>query len=464
MYRAMGGRLLLPQVPCKVVARGRHFSRYHFGVRNPSISYSSDRDKIETEKSVKATEQIYFATCHPGLEEVLSFEVLNLQGAENVRPGKAGVYFEGNRDVMFSANLWLRTAIRVLELVTEVDLDPRQPAGDTLYEAFRDAIDWPHWLHSPQLSFSIESRIWGNSTFSNSQLLNVRAKDAICDSIRDARGEKPMPPSPGRIADVPLFATAFQDKLSIYLDSSGASLHKRGYAPKKHRAALNECAAAGCLYLAGFPDLLKQGRVILADPMCGSGTLLIEAALIAGNIAPGLYRRWWPFLSWPGIDRRSWTDTVEKAKQLRAKDKPNVLLLGNDIHDGALDIAMKDVKAAGVTPLVGLRHGNCQDWRLQEAPSLVITNPPWGQRLGYDSSTDSISSVSDSWRSLGDFLKREAPGTDAYVLSGSSKTTQDLRLKASRRIPLKIGGIDCRLLQYSIHAQKVHEKKYDSDI
>jgi 23S rRNA G2445 N2-methylase RlmL len=230
----------------------------------------------------------------------LEQEILGIEGASDVHPGKSGVHFKGNESTVYDVNLWVRTGIRVLELLSQITLDPDEEAGDTLYEAFRGVVEWPEWLHSENMSFSVDSRIWGNSNFTNSQLLNVRAKDAICDSIREKNGFKPSPPLRGRVSDVPIFATAFSDVLSIYLDYSGRSLHKRGFASKKmHKASLNECAAAACLQLAGFPELLKNSggeTVTLADPMCGGGTILSEAAMIAGNIAPGLYRTFWPFL------------------------------------------------------------------------------------------------------------------------------------------------------------------------
>jgi 23S rRNA G2445 N2-methylase RlmL len=414
----------------------------------------------------------YFASCHPGLEEVLFTELKNI-GAQDIHIGKAGVHFSGDQRIMFDSNLWLRTAIRVLKLVHQVELDPQIEAGKSIYNAVKDAIYWPSLLVSDKMSFSIESRIWGNSNFSNSQLLNVRAKDAICDSLRDQRGSKPEPPKPGQVANVPIFATCFQDQLSIYLDCSGSSLHKRGFKSKKiHKASLNEAAAAGCLYLSGWPEMVQRATdrdlAVLCDPMCGSGTFLTEAALMAGKIAPGLYRNFWPFLSWPSsiIDKNLWKERVQAARDQRLREKPRIELWGNDEHEGALSLAMENVKAAGVQSVVRLHRGDCSRWTLPRTPDIIVTNPPWGKRLedgvikaGPSSSRRNdffeTESTSVSWSKLGNFLKREAQGSDAYVLSGSAVLTKDLKLRAEEKYPLVIGGIDTRFLHYRIHESKI---------
>lgn len=402
-----------------------------------------------TTRALNSKIQDYFVTTHPGAESVLAKELSEIVGTTtSIEVGKAGVRFQGNDADAYTVSLWSRSAIRVLGLIQEIDLDPTIPAGDSIYEAFANAaLDWGLWLGNKDASFSIDSRIWGNSNFTNSQLLNTRARDAICDAVRNARGYKPMPPPKGRVADVPIFATSFSDRLSIYLDYSGRSLHKRGFASTKvHKASLNECVAATCLHLAGFPDMLKQGHVTVVDPMCGGGTFLTEAAMMAGNIAPGLYRRYWPFFSWPTFDKKMWDEKVLHAKDSRVKEKPQVQFFGNDIHAGALELAAENIRGAGVQSLVKLSCSDVRDFRIPNTPvSLVITNPPWGQRL-----MDDID-LEDVWSSLGMFLKDQAVEPyDAYILSGSTEWTKYLKLRADKKHPLSIGGTDCRLLQYSI--------------
>lgn len=404
----------------------------------------------------KSSNRDYFVTTHPGAESVLASELTEILGSgDSVQIGKAGVHFQGDDVDAYDVSLWSRSAIRVLGSIKEVDLDPSIAAGDTLYEAFKSALDWGSWLDSEGKSFSIDSRIWGNSNFTNGQLLNTRARDAICDAVRNARGYKPLPPPKGRVADVPIFATAFSDTLSIYLDYSGRSLHKRGFASTKvHKASLNECVAATCLRLAGFHEMLNQaeGPITVVDPMCGSGTFLTEAAMIAGNIAPGLYRRFWPFYCWPTFDRKTWDDRVQLAKDSRAKQKPNIQLWGNDIHSGALELAEENIRGAGVQSLVQLSCSDIDNFRIPKKPNLVITNPPWGQRLmGGIDDTD----LGEVWGKLGLFLKDQAlEPYDAFILSGSTECTQYLKLRAEKKHPLSVGGTNCRLLKYAIHKKR----------
>lgn len=434
---------------------------------------------------VSRAAQDYFATCHPGLENVVAEELQAPEiSAANIRPGKAGVHFTGDTAVLYRSNLWLRAAIRVLVLIGECELDPRRPAGDTLYEAFREVADWA-WLLQPGSTFSIDGRIYGNSNFSNSKLLTARGRDAICDAIRDRRGVRPGPPPQGRIADLPLFATAFQDTLRVYRDASGESLHRRGYRSAMHVASLNEAAAAGCLLLAGWHRATSNRGggtpAHLVDPMCGSGTFLIEAALIASKIAPGLYRRRWPFVAWPDADQAAWKDAVTQARDTRVHTR-TCELWGNDIHAGALSLAQRDFEAAGIKNVIRLHHGPCQTWRLPAPPQFVMCNPPWGKRLLGDESrgwrdrerqnlrqpgsaggelTDVDEELEEAWMGLGSFMKSQTGGADAFILSGAAASTQYMRLRAAQKWPLAIGGVDCRLLHYKIRLPSEDGRRND---
>ncbi|PRW59721.1 RNA methylase [Chlorella sorokiniana] len=450
---------------------------------------AADPQIHQRRQPLEAGHSHYYATCHPGLEEVVAAELRGEKiGAANVHPGKAGVSFSGPAAVGYRANLWLRAAIRVLQLEHETLLNARQPAGEAVYDAFREAADWARLLE-PGQSFSLEGRVWSCSNLSSSQLLRVRARDAICDAIRDARGTKPAPPERGSVADLPLFVTAYHDRLTIYRDMSGDSLHRRGYRQAMHRASLNESAAAGILYLSGWGELCGREGAVLADPMCGSGTFLIEAALMATGTAPGSFRRWWPFMQWrDSYDRSAWAAEVEAAAAERHRPPAGVECWGNDLHQGALSLALKDVEAAGMQPMIRLHKGECRDWRLPRPPTLVVSNPPWGQRLLNPDREDSFSRGDESdleawwqseegppqrqqprqqrpdaaaaeqlaatWWDLSAFLKQQAPGATAFLLSGNPDATKGLRLKAERRYPITVGGVDCRLLRYSIRGRE----------
>lgn len=418
--------------------------------RRASLAYGRARRAV-----CASSTYTYVVTTHPGAEKALEEELGEILPGVELRGRVGGVEFESQAGAMHRANLWCRSGIRVLQQVAQIDLDPNAAAGDTLYEAFRDALPWGEWLDEPGKSFSIDARIWNNSNFSNSQLVQTRGRDAICDAVRQSRGHRPLPPPKGRVPEVPLSVNVFNDTLTLYLDTSGQSLHKRGYKSRKiHKAALNECAAATMLRMAGLHHMLEEPdaeAISIVDPFCGSGTILTEAALIAGNIAPGLYRRYWPFLSWPTFDERaksSWDGAVGHAKASRKKERPNVRLLGNDVHRGALDLAMENVQNAGVGPLVTLRHGDIGSLELPQDASgrvICVTNPPWGVRL------DNHEDVEDAWKKLGSFLKQQCRGSTAYVLSGDSSVTAALRLKSDRRQPITVGGVKCKILAYSMY-------------
>lgn len=428
-------------------------------VRNLTLTNSAMTNK----GSELSLEHECFATCHPGLEEIVAQELSSPEiRARDVRPGKAGVHFRGDNGVVYRSNLWLRAAIRVLMLLSETQLNPHRPAGETLYEAFRDSVEWHRFL-PPGESFTIDGRIHSNSTFSTTELLLKRGRDAICDAVRDHRNQRPAPPPKGRVPHLPLFATVFQDCLRVYRDCSGISLHRRGYRQIMHAASLNEAAAAGILYMSGWPSILNEvesrakGEAVLVDPMCGSGTFLIEAALMATNTAPGLFRRWWPCTHWQDASPEEWVETVENARQMQkiGSSAPSIHIWGNDCHEGALSLAIKDIKSAGMQRYIRLHHGKCREWNLPKVPPLVVCNPPWGRRLSDNNKLPNVdesheTDVVEAWEGLGVFLKRETSGADTFVLSGSTGPTKHLRLRADRKIPLTIGGVDCRLLKYHI--------------
>ncbi|CAK0784504.1 hypothetical protein CVIRNUC_007708 [Coccomyxa viridis] len=345
----------------------------------------------------------------------------------------------------YAANIWLRSAIRVLVHVAEGPVDGRKRGGDEIYRFFRACADWPEIIEHGQ-AISVEARARGCSDIPSALLLQARARDAICDAIRDARRPRPAPPEPGQAAEVPLYVTAWQDYLTVYRDMSGESLHRRGYRSAMHRASLNESAAAGCLLLAGWPEAALSGAT-LADPMCGSGTFLIEAALMATNTAPGLFRRRFPFQGWHDFDRQAYASVCEQAR--KAQTPWEGALLGNEIHPGALSLASRDAEGAGVAHLMHLHQGSCGEWQPRQRPDQVITNPPWGNRL-MDAEADDSSALEATWTELGLFLKAHCREAQAFVLSGNKSTTQWLRMKADNRTPLTIGGADCRLIKYTV--------------
>ncbi|MEW5299130.1 MAG: hypothetical protein WDW36_002174 [Sanguina aurantia] len=349
-------------------------------------AYSSDaRDTGYSEQAGLPLPPVsFYVPCHPGLEKVVADELREM-GAECVTPGKTGVSFRGHTlSDGYRANLGLRSAIRVMVLLAEGHLDTDvlrgRRGGQALYDLVRSTVAWEEVI-PPRSTFSVEPRLWSCTDIHSTALVWGRVKDAVCDSLRDARSDKPPPPQAGSVADVPLFVALYEDQVSIYRDMSGASLHRRGYRAAMHKASLNESAAAGVLRLAGWHKTLELEGNVLLDPMCGSGTFLIEAALMARRIAPGLMRAptSWPFTKWPDHSAKDWATELDAAQgQIRHwRGK----LIGSDMHPGSIALAEGCAQRAGVADLVSVTLSDCASFTPTSRPTMVVTNPPWGSRL-----------------------------------------------------------------------------------
>ena len=395
----------------------------------------------------------------------------------------------------YRAVLWLRAAVRVLVRLAAAELvvPPGGRGGDAVYDFTRAAAPW-HEVVPRNATFSIDARVWDCDDLPSDFLAATRAKDAVCDALRDARGEKPPPPPPeAPHGDVPLFLSCYRGRALLYRDLCGVSLHKRGYRAGGaiHRAALNESVAAGVLALSGWqgapsslhPELPRDRDAVLVDPMCGSGTFLVEGALMAGAVAPGLLRGAWPFEAWPDHDARAWRDAVEGARaagaDARRAARVRPLFLGADAHSGALALAAAAARAANLDKIVALECSDVRDWvpalPSGRAVTHCVTNPPWGGRLQGSGSSGSRGGsddaaaagvrdvdgqevppdqLADTWFALGQFLKRRCGGAAAAVLCGNKEVAAKLFLRPERRHPLTVGGIDCRLLHFQLLPSK----------
>lgn len=451
----------------------------------------------------------FYATCPRGLGDVLAREIEaeTVQGKVEVIHS-SGVRFTGpSISTGYAACLWLRVAIRVLHLVSEASEIGKSYPGmnsyEILYNYVRKAAEWGHLLQNGRASFSVQvrgsfgshgtprqsrSRQPGRSrqqhtaasgaslTSLGEHRCQVCAKDAICDALRDAGLSLPERPQSYADADVPLFLAIDHDALTLYRDMAGSSLHKRGYRRNValHKSSLNEAVAAGMLYLAGFgPDgsfetsdghaedsSREPGRksdentrkeLTLMDPMCGSGTILIEAILCRLRIAPGLYRADFPFQRWMDYDPESFKALTQAALVRQTADEElGMAVYGSDESESAIHLAKRDLARLRIAGLVHLKHCKAEEARPQESKhTLVVCNPPWGLRLGDER---------EAWDSLGLLLRNLAPGSSAVLLSGDSQVTRGLRLRARRKHPVRIGNVDCRVLMYDIH-EKPSESK-----
>ena len=298
-----------------------------------------------------------------GLEEVLRDELIAL-GALNVEIGMRMVEFEGDLEMMYKTNLCLRTALRILKPIFTFEAhDP-----DELYDAVRD-LPWEEYL-SPDTTFAIDSTVHSEE-FRHSQYVTYRVKDGIVDHFTDTVGQRPSIRLKG--ADVLLNVHISGSIVTISLDSSGEPLSKRGYRTEHNQAPINEALAAGLILKTGW-----RGDTVLLDPMCGSGTFLIEAALIAANINPGIYRQDFAFEKWPDFDAELFERLYNDDS---AERKPTHPILGGDIDAETVSIAKRNIANARVGDFVQVKWQSIADWQENGEEGLMITNPPYGERL-----------------------------------------------------------------------------------
>jgi 23S rRNA G2445 N2-methylase RlmL len=351
----------------------------------------------------------FYATCASGLEELLAAELeAEPIRARKVEAGASGVAFEGAWATGYRACLWSRLAVRVL---AEWAVGPAADA-DELYAWARE-LPWREVV-TPDLTISVEARV-RDSGLTHSKYASLRIKDALCDALRDETGRRPDVAPRG--AQVPWFLALYKNRAVLYRDLCGESLHRRGYRDAMHKASLNECLAAALLRWAGF-----DGVRDVVDPMCGSGTLLFEAAWISLNRAPGLGRETWPFLSWPDTKPDLFRDIREETRALELA-APRCRLAGNDHHAGALSLAKRDSRTAGVERWISFNQGDVEHYQPPFAPSLVVCNPPWGERLEGEEEDDS--DPVEPWRgrlaALGQQRPDPSPGDEseaALAVSG----------------------------------------------
>ncbi len=362
-----------------------------------------------------------------GLEEVLARELTAL-GAEDVTPGRRMVAFTGDKELMYKANLCCRTALRILKpLIKFTATDP-----DALYSMTKE-YDWSS-IMSPESTFSIDSVVY-SETFNHSRYVTYRVKDAIVDYFQDRFGAGHRPGVRLQDADVMINVHIDETRVTLSLDSSGESLHKRGYRVEQTEAPINEVLAAGILLLAGY-----DGTRPLVDPMCGSGTFLIEGAMIAANIFPGVYRRSFAFEHWPDFDE----ELFERLYNDDSEERPvNVPIVGADISPRAIAIAEKNARSAGVMKYISLQVKPLAMWDDAPENGVLVTNPPYGERIN-------VEDLDGLYATLGSKLKHIFTGYDAWVIGYRDENFKSIGLSPSQKIPLLNGALECQLREYVI--------------
>jgi 23S rRNA (guanine2445-N2)-methyltransferase len=369
--------------------------------------------------------EVFFATCAPGLEPVLHDEVRALR-LGSVERQVGGVHFEGTIRDAWRANLWLRTAVRVLQRVARFEAKD----ANALH-AGASAVDWSRFLRADG-TFVVDARS-KESALDHTLFVEQRVKDAIADQFRERSGRRPSVDK--EAPDLGVHAHLFRDRCTLMVDTSGESLHKRGWRRYQGRAPLAETLAAAIVLLSGW-----DRRAPLLDPFCGSGTILVEGALIAGGIAPGIFRERFGFELWPGHDAEAWRALRDSARAAGAVP-PKLVVRGRDTSREAIAGARENVAAAGLDGRIVLEVGSALDFEAKPGwNATIVTNPPYGERVGEERDLEPL------YRRFGERLRERCAGYRLALLSGNPKLARALALTPDRVIPLLNGALACELL------------------
>lgn len=366
-----------------------------------------------------------------GLEEVLAGELIEL-GANNVQIQRRAVSFTGDKRMLYTANFCLRTASRVLVPIASF----KAKKTDDIYAQAKQ-LDWSQYM-TAKTTFQIDATVYSD-LFRHSQFITYRVKDAIVDYWMEHCGVRPSVQLTN--PDIYLNVHIAGDMVTLSLDSSGESLHKRGYRVANTQAPINEALAAGMLLLAGW-----KGQSDFYDPMCGSGTLLIEAALIARNIAPGIYRKSFAFEKWSNYDADLFEDV--SSDDSRERDFEHKIY-GSDAGFYAVQAATKNVQSAGLQRDIDVKQIRVQELRLSEKErntdgALVMINPPYGERLSQDKD------VLRLYQDMGSTLKHQFNGATAWIISSNEDALKCVGLRPAKKIHLVNGDLECLFNKYEL--------------
>ncbi len=374
-----------------------------------------------------------------GLEPVLAKELTQL-GANDIQIGRRMVSFSGNKELMYRANFQLRTAIRILKPIKHF----KAKSADDVYDEVKK-IDWSQYL-SLDKTFAVDSVVFSDE-FRHSKFVAYKVKDAIVDQFRETQGKRPNISVAN--PDIRLNMHIAEYDCTLSLDSSGESLHRRGYRQESVEAPLNEVLAAGMILMTGW-----QGDTDFIDPMCGSGTLPIEAALIAHNMAPGLFRKEYAFEKWPDFDKDLFDDIYNDDSQEREYKHH---IYGYDIDIKAVNTARINVKAAGLTSTITIEEADFKNFTQPAEKSLLVTNPPYGERI-------STPDLLGTYKMIGERLKHQFLNNDAWVLSYREECFDQIGLKPSIKIPLYNGSLECEFRKYQIFDGKLKDFRSEGGI
>ena len=374
-----------------------------------------------------------------GLEPVLAKELTQL-GANDVQIGRRMVSFQGDKELMYRANFQLHTAIRILKPIKHF----KALSADDVYEEIKD-IDWSEYIALDK-TFAVDSVVFSEE-FRHSKFVAYKVKDAIVDQFREKTGKRPNISISN--PDIRLHIHIAEDQCTLCLDSSGESLHRRGYRQESVEAPINEVLAAGIILMTGW-----HGETDFIDPMCGSGTLLIEAALIARNMAPGLFRKEYAFEKWPDFDRELFDEIYNDDSQER---EFNHHIYGYDVDIKAVNTARLNVKAAGLSSDITIEEQDFKNFTQPKEKSIMVTNPPYGERI-------STNDLLGTYKMIGERLKHQFTGNEAWILSYREECFAQIGLKPSIKIPVFNGSLECELRKYQMFDGKMREFREEGGV
>jgi len=389
---------------------------------------------IFNQKKLDTQEQTFIAKTISGLEEILAGE-LTLLGAKEVKTIKRAVSFTGDKKLLYEANLWCRTALRILKPLYSFTVTNNDDLYKNIYDYAWDTI------FTVDQTFAIDSII-NDSAFTHSHFVSQKVKDAVADKFRSISGTRPTVNIEN--PDIRINIHIYKNQCDVSLDSSGESLHKRGYRYAAGLAPMSEVLAAGLVMLSSWD---KHSNFV--DPMCGSGTILIEAALIAQNIAPGSFKKSFSFMKWKDYDADLW----QKIKNLAVEKETPIKcsIIGSDYSYEEIKNAKKNVAQAKLQKNILLQIAAYDTFSPPEGGGVMIMNPPYGERLQEDD-------IIAFYKSIGDGLKKRYGGYDAWIISSDMNALKFIGLKPTRKIPVFNGPLECRFMKFSIYAGSKRDK------
>ncbi|RLD69164.1 MAG: class I SAM-dependent RNA methyltransferase [Bacteroidetes bacterium] len=364
-----------------------------------------------------------------GLEKILAKEIKSI-GGKNIEIQNRAVKFIANTKLMYEANLKLRTALRILKPLASFKSRDQY----SLYQNIK-RIKWEKHLNI-DTSFLIRPVVF-SPHFNHSKFVAQKTKDAIADRFREKYNKRPSVSLD--YPDVPILLHISGETVTVSLDSSGAPLNQRGYRQSGGEAPLNEVLAAGLIQLSNW-----EAKTNFIDPMCGSGTLLIEAAMFALNIPPNINRLEFAFMKWPDFDKNTWEEIIDKAKSSTIKpEELKIKIIGSDINIDKLELTQRNVSRAGVSRIIKLRNKSFDQFIVPAKKGHVVFNPPYGERL-------KVEQIDQFYEGIGNKLKNNWEGYQAWILSCNFDAIKKIGLKPAKKIKLFNGKLECKFLSYPL--------------